>query len=54
MPRFALSGARRLDEELKCNRNPRLCGEDPDLANTYPNINPNKFSMRGQFSEPRE
>lgn len=44
--------AAQMDAELKRTRDPRLYGANPDIADTYPNINPNNPSVAKSYPSP--
>ena len=46
--------AAQLDEELKRTRDPRLYGPDPDIADTYPNVNPKNKMGEGNYPPPKK
>lgn len=45
--------AKQMDEELKRTRDPRVYGENPDIADTYPNVNPKNKMGEGDYPPPR-
>jgi uncharacterized sulfatase len=56
-PEHAAARARlaaQLDEELKRTRDPRLYGSDPDIADTYPNVNPKNKMSEGNYPPPKK
>jgi hypothetical protein len=45
--------AKQMDEELKRTRDPRVYGKDPDIADTYINVNPKNKMGEGNYPPPR-
>jgi uncharacterized sulfatase len=46
--------AAQLDAELKRTRDPRLYGANPDIADTYPNVNPKNKMGEGNYPPPKK
>ena len=44
--------AAQMDAELKRTRDPRIYGANPDIADTYPNINPTNRSVKNNYPSP--
>ena len=44
--------AAQMDAELKRTRDPRLYGGNPDIADTYPNVNPKNKMGEGNYPAP--
>ena len=45
--------AAQMDETLKRTSDPRIYGDNPDIADTYPNVNPKNKMGEGNYPPPK-